>query len=252
MRLPAVSAQRRPCCRGPAHTQPSTPSVRAPLPQLPPDPGMQPTRHTRQRSCPQPGSLHAADIPGATAGRTDWLRPRKQPLDPLAPAYQWLPIREEPAPAPKFVRDTLDVSDIVGSKVRRGAGVGGHPPTLGHCRRCSGARALWERPWKGKYATSSSWFASFYPCQPPLPCITSGRPQPLPGARLAGGALAEQRRGAVQHNACRRYRGVQAGLAPAATVPAAPRPPQGRHLRCRWWQQRLATGRQAEQPAAAG
>lgn len=92
---------------------------------------MQPTRFTRQRAGSRPDPLHVADIPGATSGHPGGLRPRKQPLDPLAPAYQWLPIKEEPAPAPKFVRDTLDVSDIVGNKVGREAIRGGQQCLVG-------------------------------------------------------------------------------------------------------------------------
>ncbi|KAL4436947.1 hypothetical protein ABPG75_004086 [Micractinium tetrahymenae] len=113
--------------------------------QPPPDPGMQPTRYTRQRACPQPDQLHVADIPGATVGRSsDWLRPRKQPLDPLAPAYQWLPIVEEPAPVPKFVRDTLDVSDIVGTKEAPTQGITRGLPSTMCADDIEGSRPGWR------------------------------------------------------------------------------------------------------------
>ncbi len=131
---PAAGCMAPLCCQQANAT--SAPPLCTLLPQSPPDPGMQPARFTRQRACPQPGSLHAADIPGATAGRSSWPRQRKQPLDPLAPAYQWLPIREDHTPAPKFVRDTLDVSDIVGSKVGGRKGCMRVHGIHGHCGQC--------------------------------------------------------------------------------------------------------------------
>ncbi|PRW34038.1 hypothetical protein C2E21_7385 [Chlorella sorokiniana] len=85
-----------------------------------PDPGMQPKRYTHQRAR-GPTDLHLsapAAITGATPGaaRTDRPRPRAQPLNPLEPAYPWYPERQEAAPPPKFVRDTLDITDIAGAK----------------------------------------------------------------------------------------------------------------------------------------
>ncbi|PSC76106.1 hypothetical protein C2E20_0872 [Micractinium conductrix] len=84
--------------------------------QRPADPGMSPTRTTRVRAVPHFDSLCVDDIPGTRGGLAHMPRPRAQPLNPLDPAYQWLPVKEEVAPPLKFLRDTLDVKDIMGCK----------------------------------------------------------------------------------------------------------------------------------------
>ena len=62
--------------------------------QRPADPGMSPTRTTRVRAVPHFDSLCVDDIPGTRGGLAHMPRPRAQPLNPLDPAYQWLPVKE--------------------------------------------------------------------------------------------------------------------------------------------------------------
>jgi hypothetical protein len=82
--------------------------------------GAQPKRFTSERARPyltdtSPDQNIEAK---ATEGRSRFRAPA-QPRNPLAPEYNLPPLPPPPeVEAQKFIRDTLDVSDIPGSKVR--------------------------------------------------------------------------------------------------------------------------------------
>ena len=82
--------------------------------------GAQPKRFTAERARPSPDlSSEQNNEPKATTEGRSRFRAPAQPRNPLAPEYN-LP-RLPPPPeveAQKFIRDTLDVSDIPGSRVR--------------------------------------------------------------------------------------------------------------------------------------
>lgn len=71
--------------------------------------GAQPKRFTAERAHPSPAELEAS-----TQGRSKY-RPPAQPRNPLAPDYHLPPVPPPPNDPIKFIRDTLDVSDIAGT-----------------------------------------------------------------------------------------------------------------------------------------
>ena len=98
----------------PAHTQPP------PHGTLTTDgiDGAQPRRFISMRTLPGSGST--ADIPGARPTIRNCLvrSPRSVPRNPLSPDYALPPAPEPSAEVPRFIRNTLDISDIAGARVR--------------------------------------------------------------------------------------------------------------------------------------
>jgi hypothetical protein len=81
--------------------------------------GAQPKRFTAERACPHPDlSSDQNNESRNTEGRSRFRAPA-QPRNPLAPEYVLPPLPPPPeVEAQMFIRDTLDISDIPGSKVR--------------------------------------------------------------------------------------------------------------------------------------
>lgn len=86
--------------------------------------------HCLQLSCaPAPAALlqlDISDIPGAhpASDAKNWHFHSPRGTNPLDPQYKLPSAKEAPAPAPKFLRDTLDVSDIEGAQVGYAGGGG--------------------------------------------------------------------------------------------------------------------------------
>jgi hypothetical protein len=81
--------------------------------------GAQPKRFTAERARPHPDISSDQNIEGKTTEGRSRFRAPAQPRNPLAPEYKLPPVPPPPAvEAQKFIRNTLDVSDIPGSKVR--------------------------------------------------------------------------------------------------------------------------------------
>ncbi|KAL4518492.1 hypothetical protein Ndes2526B_g01101 [Nannochloris sp. 'desiccata'] len=81
--------------------------------------GAQPKRFTAERARPHPDPSSDLNNQNRTTEGRSRFRAPSQPRNPLAPEYNLPPL--PPAPeveAQKFIRNTLDVSDIPGSKVR--------------------------------------------------------------------------------------------------------------------------------------
>ena len=74
--------------------------------------GAQPKRFTAERSHATSSSTLETDK--STEGRSKY-RPPAHPRNPLAPDYHLPPVPPPPNDPTKFVRDTLDVSDIAGA-----------------------------------------------------------------------------------------------------------------------------------------